>query len=1255
MTQFDDSSNVYLAGSQLNQYGLYDLLLSKYDDNGELVWSETFNVTDTTGHVIVGDMQIGAAGNIAITGTVFNGSTNDYDALTVKFTTGGTKIWDQTYNGSGSYLDGGTDLVIDDEDNVFVIGGTTDDVDLQDILVIKYDSLGTEDWVTTIDGYGYFDVAGAVKFTNSSQVGLKITAAVQTNLTTWSVGITRLYTSDGSIHTSLTTSDSTDIDEIKDVTFDADDNIYATGYVKTTPADQRDIVTVKLDSTLNLEWTKQYDGGSTEDDEPNALVVDENGNVFVTGFSTSANKKDVLVLRYNAAGTLVWAKTKDGADHDTDEGLDIEVKGDAVYITGFVTQNNTRDYYTAIHELGDGDLIWSETYNGLHNQNDFGRDLFINESDEIVVVGTVGELASKTTYTIVKYSPVDLQLTENPGAGSPVRFIENKGQLLDTEDSLATAVKYYSPHGDQISFYTEAGVSMVLASLDTSFTVVDTLYRVDMNFGKGTPQSQPYGIDQASQWYNYYLAHIPEGREQVLAFEQLIYPRVYDDIDVQVLNTVGSPIYSFICHPGADPDDIEIEFDGQDSIFINGSGDLVLETSIGDIIIPAPLAYQLDSLSNSFTVAWTPAYSLTLNTVTISTGTVDSGKALVIEMGEEDVGAFVAGSDWITFFGGSGDDALVGIEVTSNSQVLVAGYSTIIDYPDIIATTYGVPLHLPNLLARFNENVELLYITVFGANGDDRIGDIAINSNEEDLIVVGYSDSTEFPVTEGEEAANGFDVFLGSFFIEDGTREILKLLDRDGDQDAMSVAIRNSKIMVAGSTTNNDIEPVSNTGAYNQASYGGGIKDGMLMELDVNLDPVYMTYFGGNGEDIIGNVLIAPTSGSTFIFGHTNTTTSSNSCSPPTNGGLPICEPSGSETFDYGNGNSGATGNDFFIAEFDSSNDLVWSTFFGGAGDDAVNYYHKGKIAVNPVNNDELLLTARTFDFSSFPSNPTTYPNSYHQSPSVTQSKFIATFENRNLTWLTAIDGQNAFDNGQTGFFDENGNIYMFGTTPFSPVEELYYCDEPPNNDEFPLCPPSDPDMFFFDEVNGGAGEVGTSFHDVFIALFNLDKQLIYSTYMGGNKREYVRSSAYNESTSDIYFVGHSSSDSDFPWQVPQSSVNPYLKDYLTGNFEGYIARINTKLLQTTTSTNDVFASQNSKSEYYLFPNPANEVITIKSNRINPDLGLNIRFIDIYGRQILAPINRVAGDGIQFDTSNLISGMYFVLVGSEIVGSFVKM
>jgi hypothetical protein len=743
-TATDDSSQVYLAGSKLNQYGWYDLLLTKYDDEGDLVWSKTFNVTDTTGNVIVGDIALGPAGNIVVTGTVYNGTTNDYDVLTIKYDPGGNKIWDQTYNGNASYLDGGTDLVIDDSDNAFVIGGITDTANMQDIVVIRYDSLGTEDWVTTVDGFGYFDVAGAVKFTGSNYSGLRITAAVQKDLTTWSVGVMRLLTSDGSVYTSLITQDSADLDEIKDATFDVHDNIYVTGYRYTTPGQQRDVVTVKLDSTLNLKWEKTYDGGNSLDDEPEALAVDDDGNVAVIGYATTTTEKDLLILRYNSNGHLNWSKKINGPDDADDVGYDVEVDSTEVLVCGYQTTHGTRDYYTAIVQWSNGNLTWEATYNGIYNRDDVGRNIFRDEKGNLLIAGVTGLPDGKTDYTLVKYQKADLFLPDDGEApSSNIRFVRNNGQLKLTNDSLATDILYYSNGVWPDHYFSRDSVCLVFNEADTS-TSKTNYHRISIGFlGKDDRRTLQIQ-EEANDYFNFYLGHIPEGRERVPLANALVHFEVIPGIDFHYQTNNAGLKYTMVVKPGTDADDITLAFQGQDSLSVDSLGRLILHNSIADYSLEKPIAFLSDSLGNQDTLTWEPSFSLASNLLSFNTSTYDTTKYLVIVIKSEEgtSGTNDGNIDWSTYYSGTTSKTKDFWDVRTDefNNVFVVGSTLETDMPGFDGYQQTNMGDRDAFVIKFNNDGERKFGTYFGGSGKEEAYGIEVDP-ESNSYIVGYTTS----------------------------------------------------------------------------------------------------------------------------------------------------------------------------------------------------------------------------------------------------------------------------------------------------------------------------------------------------------------------------------------------------------------------------------------------------------------------------------------------------------------------------------
>src|SRR6266550_509584 len=82
-----------------------------------------------------------------------------------------------------------------------------------------------------------------------------------------------------------------------------------------------DIFINKLNATGNLAWAKQI--GGSGDEQCNAIAVDGNGNVYITGIFlgttdfdpgpgiyniTSSSSTDAFICKLNASGNFIWAK-----------------------------------------------------------------------------------------------------------------------------------------------------------------------------------------------------------------------------------------------------------------------------------------------------------------------------------------------------------------------------------------------------------------------------------------------------------------------------------------------------------------------------------------------------------------------------------------------------------------------------------------------------------------------------------------------------------------------------------------------------------------------------------------------------------------------------------------------------------------------------------------------------------------------------------------------------------------------------------
>src|SRR4051794_24339378 len=92
-------------------------------------------------------------------------------------------------------------------------------------------------------------------------------------------------------------------DAITATATDNNGNVYVTGYSYTTNRGN-DYLTIKYNANGVQQWQKRYDGPGSGDDNPHALFVDANGNVYVTGISDAYPSygldNDVATVKYNS-------------------------------------------------------------------------------------------------------------------------------------------------------------------------------------------------------------------------------------------------------------------------------------------------------------------------------------------------------------------------------------------------------------------------------------------------------------------------------------------------------------------------------------------------------------------------------------------------------------------------------------------------------------------------------------------------------------------------------------------------------------------------------------------------------------------------------------------------------------------------------------------------------------------------------------------------------------------------------------------
>lgn len=467
-----------------------------------------------------------------------------------------------------------------------------------------------------------------------------------------------------------------------------------------------------------------------------------------------------------------------------------------------------------------------------------------------------------------------------------VPFVANEGQVANPD------VKYYArTFGGTIYALADGRIVYSLPKYDAVAKPGPRAFAGSAVFTERLCNGtvfEPLGADKSRVAVSSFIGSRPENwKSNLPAFDRLDFGEVYEGINL-LLRVQGNNVEKvFVVAPHADPGEISLRYEGALGVEVAASGELELQSALGQIYFTRPVAWQIDESAletsniqhptlnvESFRHGHTPvevAYAVDEDgSVRFELGAYDRNKVLIID-------PLLAS----TFIGGGGADAAQAIAVDSQTNVFVAGYTYSADFP-VTNNQYAAQGQYDVFVSKFDANLgSLSASTYIGGASNDLATAIGIDAGST-IWLVGYTQSTNFPA----QGLNPFDFPLSStnsggedaFVVNLANNLQLRqatYLGGSNDDRATAIAIGDFGHCVVGYTESGNF-PVTNNSNYavtyngNRDAFASIFTDSAICR--VNYRGMFL---GGTNSDEANGVTLRYGWGSTnsaYIAGSTTST-----------------------------------------------------------------------------------------------------------------------------------------------------------------------------------------------------------------------------------------------------------------------------------------------------------------------------------------------------------------------------------------------
>jgi hypothetical protein len=630
----------------------------------------------------------------------------------------------------------------------------------------------------------------------------------------------------------------------------------------------------------------------------------------------------------------------------------------------------------------------------------------------------------------------------------------------------------------------------------------DRTAAIHMHLIGGNPQSQIIADSKLPGRSNYFIGNDrSQWHADVAQYARISYRDAYPGVTMAYYGVQKQLEFDFIVAPGAIPAAIRLGVTGANRIATDHSGNLILASSAGDVLLHKPVAYQQKDGAREPVDARFVLQAK--NQVSFELGNYDRSRELVID----------PSVTYATYLGGAAEDDGYGIAVDGSGIAYVTGQTASNPFP---GTTSGYKGGFDVFVTKVAaDGKTLVYSTYVGGSGNDSGNAIALDASGDAFVAGGTTSSTDFPTTSGAKqttfGGGSVDAFVFELASSGGSLTYSTYLGGNGDDVANGIALAtdgSGDAFVVGSTRSSNF-PITSPAV--QSSFIG-TADGFLTKLNSSGSAwLYSTYLGGSTGDFASAVAV-DSSNNAYVTGATESPT------------FPVTTGAYQTTCGTGSGCNGGIYDAFVSVIKADLSGLAYSTFLGGSGAD------QGRgIAVDASGDAYVTGLTQSSDFPVKNASQSTYGG--------VQDAFVTALKSdgSGLLYSTYLGGKQA-DGGAGIAIDGNKNVYVTGLTGSTDFKVTGNASQP---------------------TPGGG-------NDAFVVEISSAGSLLFSTYLGGSGNEDsttagpsfspVGAIAVDSAGANIYVTGNTASPTgSFP-----TTSGAYQTAFGGGTFDAFVAKYST-------------------------------------------------------------------------------------------------